>query len=364
MKKIIRVCKKCNNEFEANSSQSNKCSVCKSLEKELLKTERQKEKEELEALKKEKHFCMCGCNSEISWDKHKLGIKFLKGHARKNKSNSSEHNKAISKANKGKSFNRTSSWSKGLTKNTDIRLLNFSNKISKIAKEMNFGKWMIGKKPSKDTIEKIKKTRRKNANLQGFYHSEETKSKISKANSGKNNGFYEKHHSKEAKEKISVASSIQTQKIDKDKRKFYKTGFFYSNKTKMTYKFRSNLELQVFTNLERFFDVNKFYVEPIRIPYFKDFIRNYIPDVLVFLKNECILAEIKPKKFHDEAKNKTKFEAAKVFCDSLKISFAIIDENCANKMKFVENCNEIFHCFNFLCRHLEETNVFYYSKTA
>lgn len=76
-------------------------------------------------------------------------------------------------------------------------------RLSKIAKERGFGKWMLGKKLSKETIEKLKKIHK------GRECKKETREKISKANSGNKNGMFGKTHTKEYKLRLS--------KIMKDK---------------------------------------------------------------------------------------------------------------------------------------------------
>ncbi|MDD5650063.1 MAG: NUMOD3 domain-containing DNA-binding protein [Candidatus Nanoarchaeia archaeon] len=343
--KIRKVCSKCSNEFQANSNRTKFCDNCR------------------KTLESTFCYCLCGCGKIISWEKMRLGIKFIKGHARRHKSNTTQHNQAISRSNKGRKHEGHVSWSKGLTKETDTRLLKFSKKMSKIAKDRKFGSWMFGKKPTLDAIEKNKKTRKKTAEQNGYYHSYDTKQKISKANSGKNNGFFGKHHTLEARSKISIASAKMLEKIDK--RSKYKTGFFKSHKNNLKFYYRSSLELQVFESLEKFDDVIGYYVEPIRIPYLKDYIRNYVPDVLICLKNNCILIEIKPSVFIDTENNHLKFDAARKFCQQNKLDFAIVDELCVYKMKFACTCNEILSCFNFLYRYdSEATDVLYSSKIA
>lgn len=78
-----------------------------------------------------------------------------------------------------------------------IRTEEHKIKISKIAKERGFGKWMIGKHPSKETREKISNK------LKGIKLSEETRKKISIALQGKHSNMTGKHHSEETKNKMS-----------------------------------------------------------------------------------------------------------------------------------------------------------------
>jgi hypothetical protein len=51
----------------------------------------------------------------------------------------------------------------------------------------------------------------------GVFHSEETRQKMSKSHSGKNNAFYGKSHSEEAKKKVSIAN--KGRKIPEETRK-------------------------------------------------------------------------------------------------------------------------------------------------
>jgi very-short-patch-repair endonuclease len=142
--------------------------------------------------------CKCGCG--ISFIKKEPYQQYIKGHGRKNRKNSNEHNAKISKANSGRV----------MTEETKKRLIashigipckqETKDKMSKIAKERGFGLWMTGKKLSKETVKKIIDR------LTGKKCSESTKLKISKANSGVKNGMHGKTHGKEAVEKISIRS--------------------------------------------------------------------------------------------------------------------------------------------------------------
>jgi very-short-patch-repair endonuclease len=69
--------------------------------------------------------------------------------------------------------------------------------MSKIAKDKGFGKWMLGRKLSIDTISKLKLSHL------GHTTSEETRYKIGIANKGFYNGMFEKNHSLETKKVIS-----------------------------------------------------------------------------------------------------------------------------------------------------------------
>lgn len=134
------------------------------------------------------NICQCGCGLECN-------NRFKKGHARKNKFMSEEHKLKISLGNKGKV--------RSIELVEKLRILNTGrnhtqetkDKMSKIAKEKGFGKWMTGKKISDETIKKIIETRKNN----NFKHSDITKKKISIANSGANNGMFGKTMSEKDK---------------------------------------------------------------------------------------------------------------------------------------------------------------------
>ena len=131
---------------------------------------------------KEINICKCGCGNLCKQT-------YLKGHGRRSRRNSVEHNKKISESNSGKKRNddikqkmREMSLGRKHTEETKI-------KISKTAKEKGFGLWMIGKKASDETKAKLSKIK------MGHTVSEDTRKKISLANSGEKNGFYGKTHS-------------------------------------------------------------------------------------------------------------------------------------------------------------------------
>lgn len=63
----------------------------------------------------------------------------------------------------------------------------------------------MGKKLSKETIEKLKSIRKGNKYRLGIKHTKETIEKLRVLNMGENNAMYGKSHSKETKEKISIA---------------------------------------------------------------------------------------------------------------------------------------------------------------
>ena len=138
--------------------------------------------------------CACGCLKEII----NLKSSYLKGHGRKNKKTSDEHRKKISLANVGKKKDKPAhnKGKVGIYKCSEET----KQKIREVALSKGFGKWMTGKKASQETLDKLSKARL------GHSVSDETKKKISDANSGEKNGMYKRGHSEESKEKIRQAA--------------------------------------------------------------------------------------------------------------------------------------------------------------
>ncbi len=128
-----------------------------------------------------KKYCKCGCGEEITskWQRYQE-INYIKGHARRGKKNSVEHNLSISNAN-NKSIKVNCSYCKS-------RILRKPSKLKKFDKyycDTNcYAKSLIGRKLPKEQIEKARLKRI------GHEVSEETRKKISFANSGKKNGMF------------------------------------------------------------------------------------------------------------------------------------------------------------------------------
>ena len=135
------------------------------------------------------NLCKCGCGNFCKQN-------YLKGHGRRGKKNSIEHNNKIGLANKNRIISED--------EKNRLRLLNLNKKhteetkqkMSKIAKEKGFGLWMNGRKLSEKTRLKISEANK------GHVVSNETKHKISKANIGEKNGMYMKTHTDEYKERL------------------------------------------------------------------------------------------------------------------------------------------------------------------
>jgi len=139
------------------------------------------------------NLCQCGCGTLVQKN-------YKKGHGRRGRKNSPEHNAAIVRANTGKKAtdeqrqqNRERNLGRRLSEETKA-------KMSQIAKEKGFGKWMVGRKQSEESIRKGAEKRR------GHSVSADTRRKISDANGGQNNGMFGKRHTEEAKTKIAESA--------------------------------------------------------------------------------------------------------------------------------------------------------------
>lgn len=134
------------------------------------------------------NMCKCGCGILVEHN-------YKRGHARKGVPMAKEHKIKIGLANKGRPMPEHQkrmliAIHTGRKQSDEER-----KKRSKIAKKRGFGKWMKGRTLSKEIVQKIINTRKSN----NIKCSEETKKKISIANSGKNNGMYGVKHSDEYK---------------------------------------------------------------------------------------------------------------------------------------------------------------------
>lgn len=139
------------------------------------------------------NFCKCGCGFLVEKN-------YKKGHGRRGKINSEAHNLVISKANKGRKMPKFLKEKLRLyhlgRKKTDAEKL----KQSIGAKKAGVGKWMLGRKLSDKTKKKLSEIHK------GHFVSEETRMKISGANSGEHNGMFGVHHNECVRKKISDAS--------------------------------------------------------------------------------------------------------------------------------------------------------------
>ena len=136
------------------------------------------------------NYCKCGCGQLCNSN-------YKRGCGRKGKKNSIAHNLAIGNANRGRKGQIP--WNIGLigaysaTEET-------KRKLSAVAKERGFGKWMKDKKLSEETCKRM------SASRMGHTVPEETCKKISLANSGENNGCFGRFYSQEEREAMSAHS--------------------------------------------------------------------------------------------------------------------------------------------------------------
>jgi very-short-patch-repair endonuclease len=137
--------------------------------------------------------CRCGCGCLVEKN-------YKRGHGRRGRKNTPEHNQKIGRAVSLSLTGRKLS-SEHIAKlrqrraTMETRLLQ-----SRIARERGFGLWMKGRPVSEETRRRIGEAHRGHGTAEG------TKEKISKANSGPGNGMYGCHHSVEARAAIGEAS--------------------------------------------------------------------------------------------------------------------------------------------------------------
>lgn len=149
------------------------------------------------------------------------------------------------------------------------------------------------------------------------------KDKVSKKNSGKNNGMYGKKQSKKTREKrsITMATKIANGEF-KHKINNFKKGWYFSEKMKEKFWYDSTWEYLRMQILDIDNDVISWTKRhKIRISY-KDnnIMRNYIPD---FFINESIIEEIKGN-FNNKKNLKIKIKALKKYCKTNNLNYNII----------------------------------------
>lgn len=139
------------------------------------------------------NLCKCGCEELVQQN-------YKRGHGRRGKTNSDYHNAMISLHNTGRKMSEETK--KKMSESMKGRIISdeLRQRLSKIAKEKGFGKWMTGKKHSQETIQKIIKLHT------GIPCLESAKIKIGEANNGEKNGMFGKKHSKHIKQKISESA--------------------------------------------------------------------------------------------------------------------------------------------------------------
>jgi len=228
------------------------------------------------------------------------------------------------------------------SKNFTVRLKTSQIFCSKECKNANFG--TFARNRSEETIKKQSESLRESyksgkviPNFLGKHLSEDAKKKISDKNKGKRlgkeNAFFGKKHTAETKSRLSALAAIRAANGYKPF-KFFKNGIFFSNKNQKDIIFRSSWEHLVFESLEIDPDVIEYFSEDLRIPYYMEGNKNYIPDLLIkYRNNKILLVEIKPKCQILDEKNVLKFEAAKEYCKKNNYVFEVWTED---KIKEIE----------------------------
>jgi hypothetical protein len=143
------------------------------------------------------NLCKCGCGELVAQN-------YKKGHGRRGRRNSLEHNEKISAANKGRkpstrqyqNLLAMAERRRGTKRGDDER-----KRISEGCKIHGVGKWMKGRKASEETRERLLRA------ITGRVVSAETRRKISAANSGSKNGMFGKTHTQGARERIFEAKA-------------------------------------------------------------------------------------------------------------------------------------------------------------
>lgn len=134
--------------------------------------------------------------------------------------------------------------------------------------------------------------------------------------------------SKKTREKMSLSQADRI--IDGKIYKYYRNGFFYSEKNKKNVIYRSSYEKFYFNILESDKSVLSYEVEPFRIPYFyNNMNKNYIPDILIHYKNDTLaLVEIKSiRRLNEFEAEQIKIIAGKEYCKNKKLDYKLLTEN-------------------------------------
>lgn len=213
---------------------------------------------------------------------------------------------------------------------------------SKKCKDRNFGE--MGKIHSEETIKKQSATLKQSYKsgkivhpMLGKHLTDIAKKKISEKKKGKRlgkeNHFFGKKHTAETKSKMSSLAATRMSNGYKPY-KFFKNGIFFSNKNQKNIVYRSSWEHLVFESLEIDSEVKEYFSENLRIPYYMEGNKNYIPDLLIkYNNNKTLLVEIKPKCQILDEKNILKFEAARKYCKENNYTFEVWTEE---KIKEIE----------------------------
>jgi hypothetical protein len=122
--------------------------------------------------------------------------------------------------------------------------------------------------------------------------------------------------------------SAKKDKTPRVKKPKFRQGWFDSQKNQKRFNYRSGYESTVYSLLESDNDVLAYDVEPFEIPYiFKGKEHKYIPDIIVhFLDGHTEICEIKPSNQTALEKNKCKWYAAGILCESRGWKFTVLTE--------------------------------------
>jgi len=137
---------------------------------------------------------------------------------------------------------------------------------------------------------------------------------------------------------LKTLESIKKSPESRSNYKGCKKGFFYSNKNKKRFWYRSSLEYKTLMFLEENSEIERYLSEPYHIKYKRsgeEFYRGYVPDMVVFYKDIRFLIEVKPK-FKVNEFIEIKLNFLKLDCQILIIT----EEQLINKIKFNEYIRE------------------------
>ena len=236
------------------------------------------------------------CNNEFIVPWNKRNKKFCN----KSCANSGEFNVMFGKTGgDSPSFGRKA-WNNGLTKETDERLKNLGNKISKTQKEQ------------------FKKGKR--------------------SNKGKNNPNYGKTRDERTSEQLEKYSKAAVERVKKGIHYGVK-GIYYSEKMKKDFLYRSLYELNFMKYFDYCDEIINFYYEPVIIEYDNGEHR-YIPDFIVEYKNKTKeMIEVKSKYWlkQDKETIKKEVKTAFLYCKQNNMKFRLWTETKLKQIKeFIE----------------------------
>ena len=137
--------------------------------------------------------CKCGCGTLVEKN-------YKRGHARRGRKNTAEHNERISLSNKGRVPSEAVRQKMREANLGRVQSEETCRKRRETHRARGVGKWMKGRTLSEETRERI------SAANKGRGCAEGTRRKISEKNKGFGNGMYGRTHDDPAKEKISAAA--------------------------------------------------------------------------------------------------------------------------------------------------------------